>query len=269
MRLQETPIPFRIIGLCSAYDNLWDSSFSFSGESHGEPELIYVLEGAVEVTENERVYRLLPGQLILHAPMEFHRIRSIENTNPHLYVSALRIEGVIPPPLYEGIYTLTPEEREEFCALYAGILTFYHQRPKDTLLGASSVLQLSSFLLRLCQAGDRKEKEIGSQGAVQYRALITEMTNAIDKNLSAGEIAKRCHISVSYMKALFKTYAGIAPGLYYNRLRCQEIERLLREGLSVSEIADRMNFASPNYLSLFFRRESGLTPSQYRKNTQK
>ncbi len=268
MKLRETPLPFFISGICSAYDFSWDSSFSFSGESHPEPEFAYILEGEVEVTENERVYRLHPGQFILHAPMEFHRIRSAEGSSPRLYVSALRVEGELPPALYEGIYTLSLEEREEFLSLYKGILDFYN-RSLDPLTGAIGSFALSAFFLRLSQKGDRKERGIESVGAAQYRTLVTKMTEAVEENLSIETLSARCHISVSYIKALFSTYAGISPGVYYNRLRCLHIEQLLREGLSVSEISDRMNFSSHNYLSLFFRRESGLSPTQYKKSLQK
>ena len=262
MKLCETPLPFFITGFCSAYDFLWDSSFTFSGERHQEPELIYVLEGEVEVTENERIYRLLPGQLILHAPMEFHRIRSAEGTSPHLYVSALRMEGTVPPALYEGIYTLSLEEREEFLSLYEGIFDFY-MRSLDPLTGAIGALSLSAFLLRLCQKGNRKERGIESVGAAQYRTLVTKMTETVEENLSIEALGASCHISVSYMKALFSTYAGISPGVYYNRLRLQRIASLLEAGLPIAEIADRMNFSSPHYLSLFFRRETGLSPTQH------
>lgn len=268
MKIRETPLPFHITGICSAYDFLWDSSFSFSGESHPEPEFAYILEGEVEVTENERVYRLRPGQMILHAPMEFHRIRSAEGSSPHLYVSAIRVEGEIPPALYEGIYTLSLEEREEFLSLYKGILDFYN-KSLDPLTGAIGSFSLSAFFLRLAQKGERKERAIESVGAAQYRALVTKMTEAVEENLSVEEICARCHISASYMKALFGTYAGISPGIYYNRLRAQQIASLLEEGLPIFEIADRMNFSSPNYLSLFFRRESGLSPTQYKKSIRK
>lgn len=268
MKLQKTPPPFFITGICSAYDFSWDSSFSFLGESHSEPEFAYILEGEVEVTENERVYRLGPGQLILHAPMEFHRIRSAEGSSPHLYISALRVEGEIPPALYEGIYTLSMEEREEFLSVYRGILDFYNNS-LDPIDGAIGAFSLSAFFLRLSQQGERKERAIKSVGAAQYRTLVTKMTEAVEENLTVEEIGARCHISTSYIKALFSTYAGISPGAYYNRLRCQRIEQLLQDGLSVSEISDRMNFSSHNYLSLFFRRENGLSPTQYKKSLQK
>ena len=268
MKLRETPLPFYITGFGSAYDFSWDSSFTFLGESHKEPEFAYILEGEVEVTENERVYRLRPGQLILHAPMEFHRIRSAEGSSPRLYVCSIRVEGEIPAALYEGVYTLSLEEREEFLSLFRGILDFYNQS-LDPTEGAIGSLALSAFFLRLSKKGDRRERVNESVGATQYRALVTKMTEAVEKNLTVEEICSLCHISVSYMKALFSTYAGLSPGAYYNRLRCLRIEQLLREGSPVSEICDRMNFSSPNYLSLFFRRESGLSPTQYKKSIQK
>jgi two-component system response regulator YesN len=41
--------------------------------------------------------------------------------------------------------------------------------------------------------------------------------------------------------------------------------RLLDEGFSATEIADKMNFSSPNYFSVFFKKHTGTMPSEYKK----
>ena len=47
----------------------------------------------------------------------------------------------------------------------------------------------------------------------------------------------------------------------------QEITRLLRQKeLSLTEIADRMNFSSVSYFSRYIQKRLGVSPTEYRNN---
>ena len=77
---------FTITGIVNAIQKNPDSSFSFVGESHPFWELVYVRRGALEVIEREEKYILGEGELICHAPDEFHRIKSTDGTMPSFSV---------------------------------------------------------------------------------------------------------------------------------------------------------------------------------------
>ena len=82
------------------------------------------------------------------------------------------------------------------------------------------------------------------------------------ENLTLDDIATQTNISVSYMKFLFHTYAGIGPKKYFNQLRIQRATELLQNGHSVTDVSTIMNFSSPNYFSVFFKKHTGVPPSQ-------
>ena len=77
--------------------------------------------------------------------------------------------------------------------------------------------------------------------AREYRRIVTAMTERIYENIGLEEIAAAANISVSYLKLLFKMYSGTSAKLYWLRLRCNEAVKLLQQGVSPTEIADRMN----------------------------
>ena len=52
------------------------------------------------------------------------------------------------------------------------------------------------------------------------------MANAVCENLSLDEISQKCSISTSYLKLLFKNYAGVPPKIYYNNLRIKQAKEL-------------------------------------------
>ena len=66
-------------------------------------------------------------------------------------------------------------------------------------------------------------------------------------------------------KLLFNTYAGISPKSYFNQLRLRHANELLSIGLSVTEVAELMNFSSPNYFSAFYKKHTGISPSERQK----
>ena len=102
--------------------------------------------------------------------------------------------------------------------------------------------------------------------ALEYQRIVSFMSKNILENLTLEDVASRTNISVSYMKILFKTYAGIGPKSYYNLLRVQKATELLNKGASITEVSLAMNFSSANYFSVFFKRETGSPPSQQYRN---
>ena len=70
----------------------YTGSYAFAGERHDFWELLYVDKGAVEVTAGERRRTLEQGQLIFHAPGEFHAL-SATGVAPDLVVVSFRCDA--------------------------------------------------------------------------------------------------------------------------------------------------------------------------------
>ncbi len=92
------------------------------------------------------------------------------------------------------------------------------------------------------------------------------MQKAVYDNFSIETLASRNFISVSYVKKLFRRYANLSPKHFYDDLRAKEAALLLQDGQSVAAVAETMNFSSPNYFTLFFKKHFGVTPSAYRRS---
>ena len=267
MRPIDTLPPFFIRNIRSAHDRRWDEHFRFDGESHASCEVVYVFSDKVEVTEDERVYRLFGGKMVVHAPWEFHRIRSLPGSSPRTAVSAFLTEGVMPQNLFSGVFTLSPTEKITFEDLFRRIFSLIHSEAPAAEESAACALELTSFFLRLSLSRNGQDTPFCGVSAARYGEVVSCMTEAVGENLSLSDIAERTHLSVSYLKSLFRTYAGISPGAYYDRLRCREACRRLSSGENVREVAEGMGFSSPNYFSLFFRRQTGVVPSHYPTKT--
>lgn len=269
-------IPFSITGFYSAFDMQWNQSFDFSGERHDFWEVVVVIAGEVEVIEDGRIYRLGAGQLICHAPNEFHRIKSAGGTDPHVLITSFSHTGTLPQRLQEGVFALTPTLLEEYQSIFYQFYPFFREsysqnepsQKEDPMQNAYVGLhRLEAFLLRLSQYETTNEPLSTGPSAAEYRRLVHTMRTKVYNGLSLEELSREHHISQSYVKKLFHLYAGVGAMTYFANLRIKEIKNLLDTGATLNEITERMNFSSTAYLSAFFKKHAGLSPSKYRSKS--
>lgn len=257
---------FSIKGFHTAFEYRWNESFIHLGEQHDFWEIVYVISGEVECAEDERVYRLRDRNILFHAPMEFHKIRSLPGSAPHLLILTFSAEGDLPPTLGDGVFNVELKEQDKLYSLVNSVKGFLSDKNVSQTDLQLSALELSSFILRLTDSQTATGKLSLSRSATEYHKIVVTMSEGIYQNLTLNDIAEKCHISISYIKALFARYSGISPKTYYANMRFNEATRLLNEGYSVGEVSEIMNFSSPNYFSVFFKNQCGMPPAKYIKN---
>lgn len=78
-------------------------------------------------------------------------------------------------------------------------------------------------------------------------------------------IADKLHHEYSYLSRLFSTVEGITIEKFIAFQRIEKIkEYLIYNQLSLSEIADEMNYSSVAHLSSQFKKETGMTPTHFK-----
>ena len=263
LKLVPIEMQFSIKGFYSAIRFDWNDSFVFNGESHDFWEVVFVESGEVEVTEDENVYVLGAGNVIFHAPMEFHRIKSSGGSSPRGFIFSFSTLGELPEALKSGVFTLEPSRLDRYMKICDKIHSFVHGE-SSPLLGLEVGALLTEFIIKLASKQAVSTSSM-TQSAMEYRSIVSFMSENICENLTLEDIARENNVSISYVKLLFSNYAGISPKSYFNQMRVRRATELLSSGLSVTEVSDRMNFSSPNYFSAFYKKHTGLSPSEIQK----
>lgn len=103
---------------------------------------------------------------------------------------------------------------------------------------------------------------------------IVRSVNYIDDNYSAIGLANRLHtvagLEQSYFIRKFKSVTGMTPAAYINRVRLEKAgDLILFSELSITEIADKTGFDSPNYFTRRYKEAYGVTPLQARTAKKK
>ena len=89
-----------------------------------------------------------------------------------------------------------------------------------------------------------------------------------DANLSVSLIAKEVHLSVNYLRSVFKESTGGSLSGYITGRKLDLICKLLKEtDMPIQEISDKLGFTTSNYFFTFFKKQKGVTPTQYRNDS--
>jgi AraC-like DNA-binding protein/quercetin dioxygenase-like cupin family protein len=87
-------------------------------------------------------------------------------------------------------------------------------------------------------------------------------------NLSVAEYADKLAITPNHLTQTISQLTGKTSSQIIKSKQILEIKRLLvHTNLSVTEIATRLNFPDQSYFAKFFKRETGISPLQYRNKS--
>lgn len=94
------------------------------------------------------------------------------------------------------------------------------------------------------------------------------LENYQDCSLDRNKLAKNINISSVYLGELFKKTTNKTLPQYINELRIEKAKELLKNSNdSIEQISYNIGFNSPNYFSKVFKNLTGITPKEFRKQT--
>lgn len=84
-----------------------------------------------------------------------------------------------------------------------------------------------------------------------------------------ADVANHCKVSESSLYGIFKKAYGKTPVEMKQKIFCEKAsELLITTSLSVEEISSKLNFSSSSYFRKVFKKYTGKTPLQVRKNAK-
>lgn len=91
----------------------------------------------------------------------------------------------------------------------------------------------------------------------------------LDKSISVCNIAERLYVTPTYFSRLFKNSTGEGCNNYIVRKRIEKAKYLLNTTtLKTGKIAEIVGYKDTNYFSLAFKKQTGLTPKEYRERNR-
>ena len=259
---------FTIQYLVTCFESTFEKTYSCPGERHDFWEMVYVADGALGVTADDRILELAKGQVIFHKPMEFHRLWSLKDTAPHAVIMSFGATGEGMRYFEDGVFYLGQKEEaylwhilKQASRLTDGMTV--KGNPQAPHAGQIIRCNLELLLLSIQLHDQPVTVTPTSNKAVLYHDIIEYMQDHMHTKCTLDEIARGCNVSAGTVKNVLRRYTGESPISYLNHMRLNEAKRMLANGFSMYETSDALGFSSQNYFSAFFKKLTGMTPSEY------
>lgn len=257
---------FPVATYACSFENITEPTY-VTTHYHRDFEILYVDNGVAYFQISGRRFEARSGSLILINPFEPHFIEIKSDSYAHRCVDFdLNILD-----LPEANKLLS----EELCfanhisdathLLHYFNLCFDAEVNKDKgweIRAKGSLLVLFSLL----------DDYIGRVGSAKEQIFAREILRFLEdnfaQNITSAELAAKLSYNHSYFCRRFKKVFACSFSEYLNIYRISKAKEFLNEH-SVSETALLSGFSSVSYFTTSFKRNTGMTPSEYKKNSQK
>jgi len=167
----------------------------------------------------------------------------------------------------ESVIDLQDSVQQPVLSLFEKLIAESQQHTvlKDDML---RVLLLQIFIMIQQSISSNKQRST----PFQANPILTNFQKLIEKNYLEirlpSEYAELLNITPNHLNALCKEHLGTQAGEVIRDRVVLEAKRLLVNlGLSVSEIAYKLNFNDNSYFTKFFKKEAGMSPEVFRRKS--
>ncbi len=253
---------------------------------HPEFEMFVFNEGRCHFQIGDRFFTAQAGDVVLVQPDVLHGAEPIDGErvaydivlfHPQLMTGGIedRAYQEIWLPLITGdliadapINIEHPYYTQIFRAAEHAVTCVRNPNIQNELLLRSSLMELFFLLL------DSRSIHSKSELLPQNDSVLLPVTDYIKANyaelLTVEQLADIVHLSKSYFMGLFRKTYGMSAIAYVHRIRMEAVCELLKNSDdSITDIAIGCGYPSIANFNRHFMKEVGMTPSEYRKRSEK
>lgn len=257
-----------------------ECGFCFEGESHDFWELIFVLDGEIEIRCADGRRQMRRGDIFFHQPGAFHAVECRCSRGAEIFITSFECRSAAMDffvqrkmKLGDSIHGLVDEILTEKRACFLPNVSPLEYSP-GAPVGSQQMLRcyLETLLIRIMRQAESEERcerifFTSSEELIDRLAadIVEHLRERVEENVTLDELGEKFHFSKSHICHIFKARMGCGIKKYFLGLKLERAKELLAEGkATVTEISDRLAFVSPQHFTRTFRRSTGMTPTAYR-----
>lgn len=255
-------------------------------EMHVHPgciEVSFCLKGLVRYETEERVFRVLPGHVFLSRPDEPHRrLENPKGMKLYRFLFALpkpggRFLGLSRAESSALAGALSEQQARLFratprlVAAFARIFPLYDVAPSGGPASENVLRRLEmrvaalELMLALVEAPGTPHAANGSPNR-KVREIAGHMEARPERDYPVRALAAEAGVSPFAFREMFKRLTGLPPHAWLVDLRVRRARADIARGAgTVSFVADRWGFSSPQHMATAFRRILGVSPTDVAK----
>lgn len=244
-------------------------------EFHQDLEILYILEGALEIQIESEKYELRKGDFLL---INANKRHSFHETQGDLLTAAFRVNfsmlseylGTNQILFWCNTAADKNEAYERLRQILDRILNRYYDRDGEGALYLNSIYYEALYVLTsyfIIRADDSRLRE----QAAPDNSRVFEIQNYVQANyqkqISLNDLAKKLYLSNAYLSKYIKKRFGLSFLEYVNNVRLfHAVDELLYSDRKITRIALENGFPTTASFNKAFKEIYHMTPSAYRSS---
>lgn len=243
--------------------------------AHNAAELYYTLTDLPDVLLNDKVFAVPAGTLLIIPTFCVHQLYHEAGVIYERYILSINTEW-LDQVLCEGaaefsflkdsanpLFLLPPNQTADLAGYYDALITHTDRTTPDAMV------DFFRFLTSLKErTGELSLKQKHSLPVSDSQKKVNEILSYLQKHIyetiTVSELASHFYLNPDYLARLFKKHMHISIGHYITLQKINVAEGLLRDGKSVTEVQEILNYSSYSYFFKTFQKITGVSPSKYR-----
>lgn len=236
-----------------------------------EHVIIYCVRGKGHYTIGEHTFDVSPNQYFVLPPNIAHTYWADEEDPWTIYWIHYsgELAAYYERPIADGPGNITPSlssRIQDRNHLFEEIFfTLSDGHSIENLRYASSLLYYYLASMHFLSFYRREIPNTRTDNTAIVPAILHYMQENLGTRLSLQSVAQYTGYSISHLSKLFREQTGMSPLSYFNKLKIEEAQRLLRtSNLSITQISHSLGIDDAYYFSRLFHKQVGCSPSEYR-----
>lgn len=271
--------------IVTVHNFYFDKNFKSLTERHDFKELIYVENGSIFCVQGSDAFYLKQGDMFFYKTNETHFLYTDENSGAKIII--ISFESKSEPLRFleskkfslddsskQVLESIIKETKRTFDVAKSNQATKKMQLLNSPTLGGLQLIRnfLEILLVRIL----RGENEKGGNNKTfimvdSEHSLSNKIDGYLIKNVSGTlkikDIAEYLNYSPSYLYKTYKKQKGQTIMDTFLELKTEKAKEMLKStNLSVTAIAEALNYDCQSYFTKSFKSHAGVTPTAYRKN---
>lgn len=239
-------------------------------------------EGETSLTSNLQEFRLKKDSLFIFSPKHILQVQSNNRFKAHLIVIApdflkrinIDIKRMMPLFLQFGslpCMELTQAESQSlrsFISMVEQELKGSETDFSSEIIGgliAATIYKVRDILTHYLTEHPEVDSPIHNRAEEYFRQFTELLGEHYKHERSVGFYARQLCITPKYLTTLIKRISGKSVSEWIDNYVILEAKTLLKySNMSVQEIAYYLNFPNQSFFGSYFKRNAGMSPSQYK-----
>ena len=247
-------------------------------------EVLYLLKGSGYHVIDTNKYEIKPPCVFFMSPGQAHKLELSNDIEGYIFIftsdfyllNRSNQNTLIEFPFFYTIHQDNPPlllENENDIRFLESLFRQGISEISDAVESNNEMLRsILDLILTTCAARYQVTENLLNKGKGQI--LVKRFFHLVEenhqKNLLMSDYSGMIGVTPNHLTQTVKLLTGKTSSQIIKAKQLLEIKRLLvHTNLSISEIANQLNFEDQSYFTKFFKRETGFTPIQFRADSFK